>query len=168
MSDKHQKHTDKATDQAIAKPEATSWLQPLGDMDEWFDALQKRWLSHRFFERGLTDLPQALGGRLPKVDVIDRDKEICVHAELPGVTKDHLSVTLQDNLLSIHATVEKEQKEEKGQYHRREITKSEFQRTLQLPAPVDNENAKASFENGVLELILPKTAGYQPKRIKVE
>jgi len=93
MSDKNHKHSAEPADKALAKTETPSWLQPFEDMDEWFDELQKRWLSHRFFGRGLTDYPQAFGGRIPKVDVIDREKEVCVHAELPGVTKDNLSVT---------------------------------------------------------------------------
>jgi HSP20 family protein len=168
MSDKNHKRAAESADKALAKAETPSWLQPFEDMDEWFDELQKRWLSHRFFGRGLADYPQAFGGRIPKVDVIDREKEICVHAELPGVTKDDLSVTLQDNILNIHASVEKEKKDEKGKYHRRELFKGEFQRTLQLPSPVDNEKSKATFKDGVLELILPKAANYSPKKIKVE
>ena len=137
--------TDK--DKSVAKQESSQqrWLRPFDDMDEWFDELQKHWLSQRFFGRGLTDYANAFGGRIPKVDVIDRKDEVYVKAELPGVTKDQLQVNLNDNILSIHAKVEKEEKKEEGKYHRHEVMTGEFQRTLQLPAPVDDEKVQASF-----------------------
>jgi HSP20 family protein len=160
--------TDK--DKSVATQESSTqrWLRPFDDMDEWFDELQKHWLSQRFFGRGFTDYANAFGGRIPKVDVIDRKDEVYVKAELPGVTKDQLQVNLHDNILSIHAKVEKEEKKEEGKYHRREVMTGEFQRTLQLPAPVDDEKVKASFKDGVLELHLPKSATYKPKTIKVD
>jgi HSP20 family protein len=114
------------------------------------------------------DYANAFGGRIPKVDVIDRKDEIYVKAELPGVKKEQLQITLNDNILSIHAKVEKEEKQEEGKYHRREVMTGEFQRTLQLPAPVDDEKVKATFKDGVLELHLPKSATFTPKSIKVD
>ena len=151
-------------------PETKSsrWLQPLDDMDEWFDELQKHWLSQRFFGHGMPEYANAFGGRVPKVDVIDRKDEICVRAELPGVKKEDIQVTLNDNILAIHAKVEKEEQKEEEKYHRRELVKGEFQRTLQLPAPVDEKSTKATFKDGVLELCLPKLAEYAPKTIRVE
>lgn len=144
------------------------WPSPFDDMDEWFDVLQRRWLSHSLLGHGWPDIPTAFDGRIPKVDVIDRNDEIFVKAELPGVKKDDLEVTLSDNLLTLQARVEQEAKTEEGKYHRRELRRGEFRRTLALPAPVDEKAAKATFRNGVLELHLPKVAGYSPKAIKVE
>ena len=153
--------------QTQTKPVSVS--RPFFDeMDEWFDEMQRHWLSPRLFARGWPDLKPAFGDRIPKVDVIDREDEICVRAELPGVDKDHLTVTLHDNILTIQTSMEKEEHDEEGRYHRRELVKSEFQRSLQLPAPVDSDKAKSSFKDGILELTLPKLAGYKPKHIKVE
>ncbi|MFM8445005.1 MAG: Hsp20/alpha crystallin family protein [Methylococcus sp.] len=152
----------------LAETKPSRWLQPFDDMDDWFDELQKHWLSQRFFGRGMTDYANAFGGRVPKVDVIDRKEEICVRAELPGVRKEDIQVTLNDNILAIHAKVEKEEEKEEDKYHRRELLKGEFQRTLQLPAPVDEKNTKATFKDGVLELCLPKLAEFTPKTITVE
>ena len=153
----------------VAPTQAKPVSRPFFDeMDEWFDEMQRHWLSPRLFGRGWPDFKPAFGGRIPKVDVIDRDDEICVRAELPGVHKDHLSVTLHDNILTIQTSMEKEERDEEGRYHRRELVKSEFQRSLQLPAPVDSDRAKSSFKDGVLELTLPKQAGYKPKHIRVE
>jgi HSP20 family protein len=158
---KHAKSDDSG--KSMSAPPPATGLTPFEEMETWFDALQNRWLSQRLF-----DLPTTFGGRLPKVDVIDREGELCVRAELPGVSKDDLSVTLHDNLLGIHAKVEKEERQEAGKYHRRELLKGEFQRTLQLPAHVDSENVKATFKEGILELILPKLGNDSPKKIKVE
>lgn len=161
---------DKSGDPGKAVPEAHSatGLLPFDSMEAWFDEMQKRWLSHPVFGRALPDFAGLFGGRMPKVDVIDRDNEICVRAELPGVTKEDLHVTLHDNLLGIRAKVAKEEKQEEGQYHRRELLTGEFQRTVQLPAPVDSEKVTATFKEGILELLMPKAADYRPKKIKVE
>ena len=157
-------------DKPKSPPETKSsrWLQPFDDMDDWFDELQKQWLSQRFFGRGLSDYANAFGGRVPKVDVIDRKDDICVRAELPGVKKEDIQITLNDNILAIQAKIEKEELKEEDKYHRRELVKGEFQRSLQLPAPVDEKNTKATFKDGILELCLPKLAEFSPKTITVE
>lgn len=168
MSEKTTPETTEKTGQAVAESRLGSGLRPFGVLDEWFDELQRHWLAHSPLARGLMDFGSTFGGRAPRVDVIDREGEVCVRAELPGVSKDDLSITLQDNLLNIHAKVEKEDQDEKGTYHRREMFRGEFQRTVLLPAPVDEEQAKASFRDGVLELVLPKTTRFTPRKIKVE
>jgi HSP20 family protein len=160
--------TEKDKSVATQESSTASGLRPFDNMDEWFDELQKHWLSQGFFGRGLMDYANAFGGRIPKVDVIDRKDEIYVKAELPGVKKEQLQINLHDNILSIHAKVEKEEKQEEGKYHRREVMTGEFQRTLQLPAPVDDSKVKATFKDGVLELHLPKSPTYTPKSIKVD
>jgi len=163
---KHAKSDDPGKSVTATQP--LTGVTLFDEMDAWFDAWQNRWLSQRLFGPGRADFPAAFECRWPKVDVIDREGELCVRAELPGVSKDDLSVTLDDNRLGIHAKVEKEERQETGQYHRRERRTGEFQRTLQLPAHVDSEKAKATFKEGILELILPKLGNDSPKKIKVE
>ena len=106
--------------------------------------------------------------KMPKIDVIERDKEISVKAELPGFEKDDLDISITDNRLVIKAQTSKEEKEEKGDYLKQEISKSEVYRSVLLPAEVDDENIKTSFKNGVLELAIPKLEKSQRKQIKVE
>ena len=107
-------------------------------------------------------------GRTPKVDVIDRDHEVVVKAELPGVKKENLDVTVGDNSITIRATTKQEAKEEKENYYRCEISSGEFMRTVGLPAAVDAEKAKAKFTDGVLEMTLPKIDGARRKTVKID
>ena len=145
-------------------------LSPFGEMDHWFDDfLQPGWMHpyrHRWPNWG--DFGPAFKGRMPKVDVIDRESEIVIHAELPGVNKDNLDVSMTENTVSIRATTKHEEKEEKGEYFRREMSRGVFQRTIPLPVNVDAENAKASFKDGIMELTLPKVKSAKRKNIKVE
>lgn len=107
-------------------------------------------------------------GNMPRIDVIDRDKEILVKAELPGFEKDDLDISIANNRLVIKAKTCKEEKEEKGDYLKQEISKSEVYRSVLLSAEVEDENIKTSFKNGVLELTIPKQKKSQRKQIKVE
>jgi len=107
-------------------------------------------------------------GGMPPVDVIDRDKEVLVRAELPGVKKDEIDVTVTDDRITIKGEYRKEDKEEKGEYHRMETRYGSFSRTVELPADVDPTKGSAKFEDGVLEIALPKVAAARKKTIKVD
>lgn len=144
------------------------FLSPLDELDQWFDEFRRNWMQPFSFGRNWPEAGFAFGGRLPRVDVIDRENEFCVRAELPGVSKENLDVSLHDNALTIRATIQKEEKEEKDQYYRRETSRGEFQRTVRLPAPVESENAKATFKDGILELTIPKAPGFKRQSIKIE
>ena len=76
------------------------------------------------------------------MDILDHDNEIEVQAALPGVKKEDLDVTINNQTITIRTSTKEE---EKGKYFRREITRGEFQRTVSLPDNVDDANAKASF-----------------------
>ena len=107
-------------------------------------------------------------GKLPKIDVIDRDKEIFVKAELPGFDKEDLDISIANNQLVIKAKSCHEEKEEKGDYLKQEISKSEIYRSLLLPADVEEENVTTSFKNGVLKLTIPKQKKSQRNQIKLD
>jgi HSP20 family protein len=94
--------------------------------------------------------------RMPKVDVIDRDEDVLVRAELPGVEKKDLEISTSDTSVTLKATTRHEEKEEKGDYYRCEITRGSFARTIALPSQVQSDKAKANLKDGVLELTLPK------------
>jgi len=108
------------------------------------------------------------GQRLPNIDVVDRDNEILVRAEVPGVDKKDLSISLTDNLLTIKGESKTEKKEEKGDYHRREISSSAFSRSFTLPGSVDSTKAAASLKDGVLEVTLPKAESSKKRNIEVK
>ncbi len=140
------------------------------DMDRMFD---------NFFGRGwmrpwrrewpaLAEASRALETRIPRVDVIDRDGEIAVKAELPGVEKKDLDVSLTEDSVTIKGSTRREQKEEKGDYYRCEISRGEFSRTVALPAAVDTAKVKAGFKDGVLELAIPKLEARKRRTINIE
>lgn len=150
---------------------AHQWSNPFEQMDDWFhDMMTQNWM-HPFSRRHLMEWPKfesAFQGRALKVDVIDKDKELLVRAELPGVSKDNIDITLSDQYLTIKAHTEHEEKEAKDEYYRHEISKGEFQRTLLLPEKVNEDKARATFKDGVMELVLPKSEATKRRSIKVE
>jgi len=105
---------------------------------------------------------------VPSVDIIDRDDEVIVRAELPGVKKDDLEVTLSVHIVTIEAHTPQEEQEDKGEYYLREMCRGDFQRTLAMPGGVDETKAKANFTDGVLELRLPKMEKTSRRKVKVE
>lgn len=146
----------------------SQFLSPIDEFDQWLDEIRRNWMQPFFSGRNWPEAGSVFFGRMPRVDVIDRDDEYCVRAELPGVSKDDIEVTLQENTLTLRASAQKEEKEEKGQYFRRETSRGEFQRTIRLPGGVETDKAKASFKEGVLELNVPKAAGSQRQTVKVD
>ena len=106
---------------------------------------------------------------IPKMDIVDREKEVLVKVELPGIDKKDLDISIANNRLVIKAKTCHEEKEETGDYFKQEISKNEVYRAVSLPAGIDDEsNVKTSFKNGVLELSIPKEKKSHRKKIEVE
>ncbi|NIR31107.1 MAG: Hsp20/alpha crystallin family protein [Gammaproteobacteria bacterium] len=145
-------------------------LSAFEDMDRLFESFFPRgWLRPFRVERPLlSELWGRMEGVHPRVDVIDRDDEVMVRAEIPGVDKRHLDVSLTDNTVTIKRTVSREEKEEKGQYFRREISRGMFSRTIGLPADVEGGKAKAKFKDGVLELTIPKVQKSKRRHVPID
>ncbi|MFA9459459.1 Hsp20/alpha crystallin family protein [Thiohalorhabdus sp. Cl-TMA] len=146
-------------------------MTPFDEMERMFEELMPRgWM--RPFRGGWPRLGEmeAFEGRWPRVDVQDQESEILVRAELPGVKKDDLDVSLSEHTVTIKATSrrEEEEGEREGEYYRREISTGAFSRTVALPSEVDSDNAKAKFEDGILELTLPKREQAKRRHITVE
>jgi HSP20 family protein len=144
------------------------------DMDRMFDRFlegfgRRGWLQPFSWELPRwADLTERMEGRLPHVDVIDRDEEVLVRAELPGVDKKDLDVSMTETALTIRGQTHRKEEEEHGQFHRCEIVRGEFTRTVALPAEVDGTHAKAQFQDGLLEITLPKLETAKRHTIKVE
>lgn len=105
----------------------------------------------------------------PKMDIVDREKEVLVKVELPGIEKKDLNISIANNRLVIKAKTCHEEKKEKGDYFKQEISKNEVYRAVSLPAGINDEsNVKTSFKNGVLELAIPKEKKSHRKKIEIE
>ena len=161
--------TKSETRQPTRQPRSSA-LSPFDEMDRLFDNFFKQgWLQPRQWQwPEWAELNAPFEGRTPKVDLVERDNEIEVTAELPGVKKDDLDISLTNNSLTIKATTEQEKEDKEGEFHRREISRGSFVRTLALPADVDREQAKAKFEDGLLKLTVPKMQPAKRHSIKVD
>jgi len=105
---------------------------------------------------------------LPTVDVKETDKELTFKAELPGLTEDDINVELNAGVLTIRGEREFKEDEEKDDYVRIERSYGAFQRTFSIDVPVEADQIKAEYKQGVLTVTLPKVASANPKRIPVQ
>ena len=152
-------------------------LSRLENMEHRFeDMFSGNWLksnlgqniSHYFGHQQELHLPTMFGGRIPKIDVIDKANEVIVKAELPGIEKKDIDVSMNDRMLTIKGSTHSEHKEEKDDYYHSEISSGSFSRTVTLPCKIDADNYKAKFKNGLLELTLEKTENSRKRSIKIE
>ncbi len=153
-------------------------LTPFKSLEDRFEQMERfmdrmmggifpsRWM--RSFDREWPAWSASAEARAPAVDLIDRENEIVVRAELPGIQKEDVSISLTADSITIEAQSRKEAAEEKGDYRRREISASAFSRTIWLPSGVDAEAAKAAFQDGILEVTLPKTAAAKRTTVKID
>ena len=146
---------------------------PFGEMDRMMEQALEQTFSRgwmRPWQRGWSPWPPlaGAGGQVPRVDVIDRDEDVLVRAELPGVKKEDLDISMADDRVTIRATASQEESEEKGDYYRKELSRGMFSRTVRLPCAVQGDKSKATFKDGVMELVLPKVEPTKRRRIKVD
>jgi HSP20 family protein len=122
----------------------------------------------RVFSRTAGDSPASGQVWSPAVDVFDTPDTIVVKAELPGLTADDINIELDDNVLTIKGERKFKEKVEEGRYYRVERLYGEFSRSFTLPqSGVRGEDISASFENGVLEVRVPKAEEVKPRKISV-
>ena len=112
---------------------------------------------------------QQLARWAPAVDVLTRDSDLVIRAELPGVKQEDVDITLQNGVLTISGEHKADQEEERGNYHVRERRYGSFRRSMTLPEGTDESRVHARFEDGVLEVTVKGAAIEQaPKRIEIE
>lgn len=138
----------------------SEWSNPFGDIDSFFSD---------FFRPVNAVSAEGNQVAMPKVDIEEKDKSYVVHADLPGIDKDDIEVSLHDGILSIQAETKKESKEEKdGSIIRRERHVGRFMRKFSLGHDIDENGAVADFDKGVLTLDIPKKQSSAKKPRKLE
>lgn len=143
---------------------------PARRFDDQLEALFSDFFNRRWPRPFGFDWPRfesGLAEALPPMDVVDRDNEVLVRAELPGMSREDLEVTVSDDTLTIKGQSRREEEKEDGDYHRREIVSRSVSRTVSLPGPVNGDGAKAELKDGVLEITLPKAERAKRKRIDI-
>ena len=108
------------------------------------------------------------GAWIPAVDIYETKESILLNVELPGVTKEDISLEVKDSTLMLRGEkkLEKDVKEEN--FHRMERAYGSFTRAFTLPSTVQQDKVKAKFRDGILEIVLPKAEEAKPKQIKVD
>jgi HSP20 family protein len=138
----------------------TPW-RPFRELEEWdrrFDDL---------FGRSLWRPPLEERGWMPAVDVFEKEDKFVVKAELPGIKENDIHVSVIGDTLSIKGEKKTETEVKEEDYYRSERSYGSFYRSIPLPSNVDAGRIEASFEDGVLEVALPKSAKVKPKKIAV-
>jgi HSP20 family protein len=146
------------------RPELSTW-PAFGRLSDLRDEID------RLFEVPLTELArtsQLLSGWTPALDMHEGKDKLIVRAELPGMKREDIDVSLHDGSLSISGERKSEEKHECAEVYRAERFVGRFQRTVSLPAPVAADKVKAQYKDGVLTITLPKTEEAKPKQIDVQ
>ena len=152
------------------------WFGVWRDIDREMRELRRRLRrvfeeASRALERGLGPIEIRIGLEdfmRPLIDVYETPEEFVVVAELPGVKKEDIAISVVDSELEIRAEVKREEEVKEEAYFRRERYYKGFYRRIRLPTAVQAEKAKAKYENGVLTIRLPKAAIEKRRRIEIE
>lgn len=130
------------------------------------DFFSRRWL--RPWSRDWAGFESRLETTMPRVDVVDRAHDVLVRAEMPGMIREDIEVTVGDDSITLRGKSRREETKEEGDYHRHEIVSSALSRTVPLPCEVDGDRARAQLKDGVLEVTLPKAERAKRRRVQVE
>ncbi len=151
----------------VAAPEKRA-VTPYEEMDDLFDRMLGSGL-FRPFDMGWPlwgEMRQTWREPMPKVDVLEREQDVLVTAELPGIQREELQLDVHDDSLTIKAE-HKEERREEGEYHRAEIRRGSLMRRIALPTRVDADKAQAAFKDGLLQITLPKAKVEHKHRIEI-
>ena len=163
----------KQTKESSIEPRRSLPWKPIAEMARWEREVE-RMLGNFFTGRAHSPFDDrfepgsSLGMRSPSLDLYEEKDQIVVKAELPGMTKDDIQVSLADNILTIRGEKKKEEEEDGKDYYHSERVYGYFSRSVPLPAEINPEKIQALFKNGVLEIRLPKSEEAKKKTINVK
>jgi HSP20 family protein len=123
--------------------------------------------SFRGIGRGAGEDDFSLGAWAPAVDIYEKDGNIVLKAELPGIDPKDVDVRVENNVLTLRGERKFEEEVKKDNFHRVERSYGSFTRSFTLPSVVDTEKIKADCKDGVLRLTLPKREEAKPKQISI-
>jgi HSP20 family protein len=122
----------------------------------------------RLFEDSWRNARPAFNGNALALDVYETDADYTIVAALPGLNADDIHISVHEGVLTIGAEVAEHEVDENTRVLLQERAFGKFSRSVNLPQPVANDGVEASYENGVLTLVLPKTPEAQPRQIPVK
>ena len=147
------------------RPEVMNW-SPFWHLTTLRDEID------RLFDAPLTEFTresqQFLGGWLPAVEMYEDKDNVYLKAELPGMKKEEIEITLHEGVLTVAGERKGEDKHKDAQVYRSERFMGRFQRSVTLPSPVQAEKISANYKDGMLTVTLPKTEEAKPRQIEVK
>lgn len=143
------------------------WWDPFTDLER-IQKEMNRMFNLSLAHEGNREIGILDGAWSPAVDIYDSKDNVMVKADIPGLTKDDIEVTVQGDTLFIKGEKKQEKEVKEKDYIRTERFYGNFQRAVRLPAEVQSDKVEATYKNGVLELVLPKSEKAKPKQIKLD
>lgn len=122
---------------------------------------------NRFFNSGQEAANRPARDWVPAVDIREEDHRYLLVADVPGMSRDDIEITLEDGILSIHGERVTATEETQQGFHRKERVHGSFRRQFTLPDTVNTESITASVKDGVLEIGIPKQEKPQPRKISI-
>jgi len=107
-------------------------------------------------------------GWRPAIDIEEGENEFIVTAELPGINKEDVNISITDNQLTVSGEIGETRDVQEKNYHVKERVRGKFSRSVALPTTIDSNNTEASYEDGILKIRLPKAEEAKPKQIEIK
>jgi HSP20 family protein len=140
----------------------------LSEFPAWgFDPFREMRRMQSEMNRVFSGFSAAAASEFPPINIWLGENSVVVTAELPGVTRDQVDISLQDEILTLQGSRQPELREQNVKWHRRERAYGNFARTVQLPFRVAPEKVQARYSNGVLEIELERLEADRPKKIQI-
>ena len=107
-------------------------------------------------------------GFVPSFDIYQDKDNLMLETPLVGIKPEDISISIENNVLTLAGKTEKKSEVDEKNYYRKEIRSGSFHRSIALPLPVSGDKAKAEYEDGILKIIIPKEEKIKPKSVKIE
>lgn len=151
----------------MRRNQSQGWWNPVSELEK----LQQD--MGRLFDFSFSRWPERDSGLLeglwsPAIDIYDSKDHLMVKADIPGLSKDEIEVSVHGDTLTLKGEKKKEEEVKEKDFVRSERFYGAFHRAIKLPVAVDSDRVKASYKNGVLELTLPKKEDAKPKQIQID
>ncbi|WP_404377608.1 Hsp20/alpha crystallin family protein [Vreelandella aquamarina] len=144
-------------------------LNPLEEFDRLMEGFFERsWLKPFFKDDVFKERLGFFAQSNPKIDIIDREKELVVRAEMPGVDRKELDIEITGHSVMLKGQRSGESEEKKDEYYHSEIWQGAFSRTIALPVNIDPQHAEAKFKDGILTITMPKVKQALRRKLEVE
>jgi HSP20 family protein len=131
--------------------------KPFSDLDRFFG--DDDWLMPVFPRVELTK---------PAMDVKETDKEVIAEVEIPGFDPERVDVSVEDGVLRVKGSMDEKKEEKEKGYWRKEIRTGSFERMVRLPVAVKEDAVEATYEKGLLKIVMPKAEAKPSPKVKIQ